>query len=191
MECILYDKTYKHVKHINIIVQMKKKSVRLDNCNALLAGCPAVINKINWFKMLQQKLLPNPKCHLIISVWSEQFKQHFQSWLFLNVTSEADVIERWRSSKLDWTNHKHNLYECNYGNTLLEGVCIRLTWHLHNHDMTHVMNMKEVLCMFMTTVIKCHSLSYVIFNAKMTLFDLTLTYPYPITKTSQRMSSLH
>ncbi len=29
--------------------------------------------------------------------------------------------------------------------------------------------------MFMTTVIKCHSLSYVIFNAKMTLFDLTLT----------------
>ncbi len=40
-----------------------------------------------------------------------------------------------------------------YGNTLLEGVCIRLTWHLHNHDMTHVMNMKEVVCMFMTTVI--------------------------------------
>ncbi len=34
------------------------------------------------------------------------------------------------------------------------------------------MNMKEVLCMFMTTVIKCHSLTYVIFNAKMTLFDL-------------------
>ncbi len=31
--------------------------------------------------------------------------------------------------------------------------------------MTHVMNMKEVLCMFMTTVIKCHLLSYVIFNA--------------------------
>ncbi len=36
------------------------------------------------------------------------------------------------------------------------------------------MNMKEVLCMFMATVIKCHSLSYVTFNAKMTLFDLTL-----------------
>ncbi len=34
--------------------------------------------------------------------------------------------------------------------------------------------MKEVLWMFMTTVIKCHSLSYVIFNANMTLFDLTL-----------------
>ncbi len=28
--------------------------------------------------------------------------------------------------------------------------------------------------MFMTTVIKCHSLSYVIFNANMTLFALTL-----------------
>jgi len=23
-----------------------------------------------------------------------------------------------------------------FGNTLLEGVCIRLTRHLHNHDMT-------------------------------------------------------
>ncbi len=33
--------------------------------------------------------------------------------------------------------------------------------------------------MFMTTVIKCHSLSYVIFNEKMTLFDLTL--PLPVT----------
>ncbi len=38
------------------------------------------------------------------------------------------------------------------------------------------MNMK-VLCMFMTTVIKCHSLNYVIFNTKMTLFDLTLPLP--------------
>ncbi len=28
--------------------------------------------------------------------------------------------------------------------------------------------------MFMTTVIKCHSLSYVIFNAKMTLFAMSL-----------------
>lgn len=103
VECILYDKTYKHEKHINIIVQMKekKKSVRLDNCNALLAGCPLVINKINWFKLLQQKLLPKPKYHLIISVRSEKFKQHFHSRLFLKVTSEAAVIERWRSSKLD------------------------------------------------------------------------------------------
>jgi len=29
-----------------------------------------------------------------------------------------------------------------------------------HHDMTYVMNMKEVLCMFMTTVIKCHLLNY-------------------------------
>ncbi len=36
------------------------------------------------------------------------------------------------------------------------------------------MNMKEVVCMFMTTIIKCHLLSYIIFNAKITLFDLTL-----------------
>jgi len=36
--------------------------------------------------------------------------------------------------------------------------------------MTHVMNMKEVPCMFMTTAIKCHSLSYDIFNANMTMF---------------------
>jgi len=52
-----------------------------------------------------------------------------------------------------------------FGNTLLEGVCIRLTSNLHNHDMTYVINMKEVLGMFLTTVIKCHSLSYDIFNA--------------------------
>jgi len=36
--------------------------------------------------------------------------------------------------------------------------------------MTYVMNMKEVLCMFGTTVIKCHSLSY----ANMTLFEMLL-----------------
>ncbi len=42
-----------------------------------------------------------------------------------------------------------------------------MTWH---------MNMKEVLCMFMTPVIKCHSLSYVIFIAKMALFALTLAH---------------
>ncbi len=38
------------------------------------------------------------------------------------------------------------------------------------------MNMKVFLCMFMTTVIKCHSLSYVIFNAKMTLFEMSLLW---------------
>ncbi len=30
--------------------------------------------------------------------------------------------------------------------------------------------------MFMTTAIKCNSLSYVIFNTKMALFDLTLAH---------------
>jgi len=43
-------------------------------------------------------------------------------------------------------------YNTTLGNTLLEGVCIRLTWHLHNHDMTYDMNMKEVLFMFVTTL---------------------------------------
>ncbi len=37
--------------------------------------------------------------------------------------------------------------------------------------------MTEVLCVFMTTIIKCHSLSYVIFCAK-TLFDLTLAHKW-------------
>ncbi len=46
------------------------------------------------------------------------------------------------------------------GNTLLEGVCIRLTRHEY----------EGFLCMFMTTVIKCHSLSYVIFNVNMTFY---------------------
>jgi len=36
------------------------------------------------------------------------------------------------------------------------------------------MNMKEVLFMFVTTVIKCHSLSYDIFNANMTLFEMSI-----------------
>jgi len=40
--------------------------------------------------------------------------------------------------------------------------------------MTYVMNMKEVLCMFVTIVIKCHSLSYDIFNANMTTFEMSL-----------------
>jgi len=39
--------------------------------------------------------------------------------------------------------------------------------------MTHVINMKEVLFMFVTTVIKCHSLSYDIINANMTLFEMS------------------
>jgi len=52
-------------------------------------------------------------------------------------------------------------HEENLGNTLLD------------HDMTLVMNMKEVLCMFVTTVIKCHSLNYDILNANMTLFEMS------------------
>jgi len=35
------------------------------------------------------------------------------------------------------------------------------------------MNMKQVLCMFMTNVIKCQSLNYDIFNANMTLFEIS------------------
>jgi len=40
--------------------------------------------------------------------------------------------------------------------------------------MTYVMNMNEVLCMFVTTVIKCHSLSNDIFNANITLSEMSL-----------------
>jgi len=40
--------------------------------------------------------------------------------------------------------------------------------------MAYVMNVKEVICMCVTTVIKCHSLSYDIFNANMTLFEMSL-----------------
>jgi len=40
--------------------------------------------------------------------------------------------------------------------------------------MTCVMNMKEVLCMFVTTVIECHSLIYDIFNSNMTSFEMSL-----------------
>ncbi len=49
------------------------------------------------------------------------------------------------------------------------------------------------LCMFMTTVIKCHSLSYVIFNAKITLFEMSLLWARGKGrgKVRQIMSSLH
>jgi len=43
------------------------------------------------------------------------------------------------------------------------------------------MNMKEVLCMFVTAVIKCHSLNYDIFNANMTLFEMSFLYNLDIT----------
>jgi len=66
-----------------------------------------------------------------------------------------------------------------------EVVCIRLTWHLHNPDMSYVMNMKEVLCMFVRTVIKCHSLNYDILNANLTLFEMSLLWHLDITKTTQ------
>jgi len=46
--------------------------------------------------------------------------------------------------------------------------------------MTYVMNMKEVLCMFVTTAIKCHSLSYDIFNAYMRLFEISLLWDLDI-----------
>ncbi len=53
--------------------------------------------------------------------------------------------------------------------------------------------------MFMTTVIKCHSLSSVIFNAKMTLFEMSLLWARLRGKSKGRgwlglgqiMSSLH
>jgi len=51
--------------------------------------------------------------------------------------------------------------------------------------MTYVMNMKEVLCTFVTTVIKCHWLSYDIFNANMTLLEMSLLRQLDVTKTTQ------
>jgi len=68
----------------------------------------------------------------------------------------------------------------NTGNTLFEGVCIRLSWHCHKHDIPPVMNMKESLRMFMTVVIKCHSVNYDTFNAKLTLFEMSLLWQLDI-----------
>ncbi len=49
--------------------------------------------------------------------------------------------------------------------------------------------------MFMTTVIKCHSLTHVIFNANMTLFEMALLWARGKGRGSlvlgQIMSSLH
>jgi len=40
--------------------------------------------------------------------------------------------------------------------------------------MTYVVNMKDVLCMFVTTIIKCLSLNNDILNANITLFKMSL-----------------
>jgi len=40
--------------------------------------------------------------------------------------------------------------------------------------MTHVMNIKEVLCMFMTTVIKNVIIERMTLNANITLFEMCL-----------------
>ncbi len=45
--------------------------------------------------------------------------------------------------------------------------------------------------MFMTAVIKCHSISYVIFNAKMTLFEMSLLWAGGKGRLGRIMSSLH
>ncbi len=47
---------------------------------------------------------------------------------------------------------RSRLFQGLIGYTFLEGVCIRLTSHLHNYDMTHVMNMK----VFMHVYENCH-----------------------------------
>jgi len=61
-----------------------------------------------------------------------------------------------------------------FGNTLLEGVCIRLTW---------LLNMKEVLCMFNTMMWSCH------YQDTDRLWCIGLCQVV-ITKTSQTMSYL-
>jgi len=40
--------------------------------------------------------------------------------------------------------------------------------------------------MFVTTAIKCHLISYDIFNANMTLFEMSLLWHLDITKTCHR-----
>ncbi len=53
-------------------------------------------------------------------------------------------------------------------------IWLHFTWiGVYKTDMTwHYI----FLCMFMTTVIKCHSLSYVSFNAKMTIFEMSVLW---------------
>jgi len=97
---------------------------------------------------------------------SKCIKQPICVFLFIHTTL--------RTHK-DWPRHMQGLNTSLTVTLYLKG-CMRLTWHLHNHDMTYVMNMKEVLCMFVATVTKCHSLSYDIFNANMTLFEMSLSW---------------
>jgi len=52
-----------------------------------------------------------------------------------------------------------------FGNTLLEGVFIRLAWHLHNHDMSWIWN-RVYACLW--------QLSLSVFHSIMTLFKMLL-----------------
>jgi len=75
-----------------------------------------------------------------------------------------------------------------FGNTLFEGVCIRLTSR-HKHDITPVMNMS--LWMFMTFVIKCHSVNYDTSTAKLTLFKMSLLWQLDINQDKNVLITWH
>jgi len=66
------------------------------------------------------------------------------------VISKIKLTKVINSLKVKILTQRRMLLHCNYicikvmrlmGNTLFEGVCIRLTRHCHKHDITPVMNM--------------------------------------------------
>jgi len=125
-----------HVEHRTVIFW--KQQANLIGCtNAIsIPGCAGRVHKVLlWYNRL---------------FWLSMVCLFSQ---FLSKIS-CKVDHTYADSKVSARKQKVN------GNTLLEKVCIRLTWHLHNHDMMYVMNMNEVLSMFVTTVINCNLLSW-------------------------------
>ncbi len=93
-------------------------------------------------------------------------------WYFLNYYMAHSVFtNNWRKLKnqiLTFCIYSFLIEDKEKRTTFLL-VCVRLTWHHHNHDM--IVHMMKSLWKFMTVVIKIHSINKVAFNAKSALFQ--------------------
>jgi len=122
-----------------ILIENKCRCFICLSPSVLCLSCPSPLwplqPRVSWW------VLPLPSawglwfwsCRSLVSVW-------------------RSPLQRSAENNQMFFNERFWIYWSNIGNTLLKGVCIRLTWHLHTHDMTYVMNMKEVLCMFRSVI---------------------------------------
>jgi len=148
-----------------ILIENKCRCFICLSPSVLCLSCPSPLwplqPRVSWW------VLPLPSawglwfwsCRSLVSVW-------------------RSPLQRSAENNQMFFNERFWIYWSNIGNTLLEGVCIRLTWHLHTHDICY-----EYEGSFMH-VSQCHSLSYDILYTNMMLFEMSL-WQLDITKTTQ------